>query len=290
MTAAANNVAISAVSVLGAGQMGRGIAQVCTAAGLQVQLYDNNQTQLTNAADAIRHNLRRMREKDKISEQQFATLPPVVVQGDIGEWLRASDIVIEAIAEDADAKKNLYHLAGKHLRDDAILASNTSSFSIGELASAAPRPQLFAGMHFMNPAPLMRLVEVIPALQTAAQTTEKITMLARVLGKETIQSADSPGFITNRLLMPLINEAIYARHENLGSAEDIDRAMRLGMNHPMGPLTLADFIGLDTVLAVLEVLRRGFGDAKFRPCPLLHNYVAAGWLGKKTGRGFYCYE
>lgn len=281
---------IAAVAVLGAGQMGRGIAQVCIAAGLHVQLYDNNKTQLANAADAIADNLRRMRDKGKINEQRFATLPPVVKQNKTGEWLGEADIVIEAIAEDAAAKKSLYQQAGAYLRDDAVLASNTSSFSIGELAACAPHAHLFAGMHFMNPAPLMRLIEVIPALQTAAQTTQKITKLAHALGKETVLSADSPGFITNRLLMPLINEAIYALHENLGSAEDIDKAMKLGMNHPMGPLTLADFIGLDTVLAVLEVLRRAFGDGKFRPCPLLQNYVAAGRLGRKTGRGFYLYE
>lgn len=282
--------AACAVAVLGGGQMGRGIAQVCIAAGLQVQLYDNNHAQLANAENAIGGNLRRMRDKGKISEQRFATLPPVAARGKLGEWLQQSDVVIEAIVEDAAAKKNLYHSAGKYMRDDAVLATNTSSFAIGELANAAPDARLFAGMHFMNPAPLMKLVEVIPALQTSAQTTAKITTLAKTLGKETVQSADSPGFITNRILMPLINEAVYALHENLGTAADIDKAMKLGMNHPMGPLALADFVGLDTVLAVLEVLRRAFGDGKFRPCPLLPNYVAAGMLGKKTGRGFYDYE
>lgn len=288
MTNADDNVA--AVAVLGAGQMGRGIAQVCAAAGLRVQLFDNNRAQLTAANDAIGNNLQRMREKGKISEQQFAAITPVIVRDAPGEWLGDADIVIEAIAEDAAAKKTLYQQVGEQMHDDAILATNTSSFPIAELAAAAPRPHLFAGMHFMNPAPLMRLVEVIPAMQTAAATTKKITTLAHKLGKDTVLSADSPGFITNRVLMPLINEAIYALHENLGKAEDIDKAMKLGMNHPMGPLTLADFIGLDTVLAVLEVLRRAFGDGRFRPCPLLCNLVAAGMLGRKSGRGFYRYE
>ena len=284
------NIADKHIAVLGAGQMGRGIAQVCAAAGLQVQLYDNNKTQLASAAAAISANLQRLCDKGKISGEKFAAILPVNAHEQLGEWLRQSDIVIEAIAEDAAAKKNLYRQSEQYLRDGAVLASNTSSFSISGLAANAPQAKLFAGMHFMNPAPLMRLVEVIPGLQTDCQTTKRITTLAQTLGKETIQAADSPGFITNRLLMPLINEAIFALHEKLGSAEDIDRAMVLGMNHPMGPLALADFIGLDTVLAVLEVLRKGFGDAKFRASPLLHNLVAAGKLGKKTGGGFYHYD
>ncbi len=278
-----------AVAVLGAGQMGSGIAQVCAAAGFRVLLHDSDKNQLSAARAAMQKSAARLCEKGAISEKQEAAVREIELHEEITGEFRRAGTVIEAIVEDAEAKKRLYEKLADNLWETSVLASNTSSCSITELAAASPAPERFAGMHFMNPAPLMKLVEVIPGLQTAEETSAKIESLARALGKETVRAADSPGFVTNRILMPLLNEAFFALQENLASAEGIDRAMKLGMNHPMGPLALADFIGLDTVLAVLKVLHEGLGDPKFRPCPLLKTMVAAGFLGKKSGRGFYEY-
>ena len=280
----------ASVGVLGAGQMGGGIAQVCAMHGFQVVLYDNDAGQLAKAREVIGDSVKRLHDKGKIDGEQAAALERIEMCDVIDTRFRVPGVIIEAIVEDAGAKKRLYKRVGKHMYKDAVLASNTSSCSITELAAATPAPERFAGMHFMNPVPLMRLVEIIPGLQTNEAAVAKIENLARKLGKDTVRAADAPGFVANRVLMPLINEAIFALHENLASAEDIDKAMTLGMNHPMGPLQLADFIGLDTVLAVLEVMHKGTGDQKFRPCPLLRKVVAAGRLGKKTGRGFYNYD
>ena len=276
------------IAILGAGQMGGGIAQVCAMAGLRAELHDANPEQLNRAIDSLARNLRHLADKGKISKAESdSALQRVTPQPEIGQWLARADFAIEAVAENANIKTAVLQSARAHMRESAVLATNTSSISIAKLAANLPQPQNFIGMHFMNPAPLMPLVEVIPGAQTRESAVAQTESLARALGKTTARSADRPGFIANRILMPMLNEAFYARMENLGGVKDIDLAMRLGMNHPMGPLELADFIGLDTCLAVLQTLHEGFDDPKFRPCPLLAEMVAGGNLGRKTGVGFY---
>lgn len=257
--------------------MGRGIAQVCAAAGVAADLYDS----VPGAAQAAAGKIAAALGESSGGE--------VDAHDEKGEWLMRADFVIEAVSENLDAKTALFRETEPLIREDIPFVSNTSSYRIASLAEAAKQPERVAGMHFMNPPPRMKLVEVIAAPQTSAATLAAVEDLARALGKETVRSADSPGFITNRLLFGLLNEAFCALHDGTGGAEDIDRAMTLGMNHPMGPLTLADFIGLDTCLAILETLHEGFGG-KFEPCPLLRTMVEEGNLGRKSGQGFYEYD
>ena len=277
------------VAVLGAGQMGGGIAQVCASAGMRVCLYDSHPGQTSAAMSNIAKSAQKAHEKGA-SPSADSVVNNISTYDSLGEWLSEAAFTVEAISEDFAAKTELYKKAAPLLSDSAIFATNTSSFSIAGLSAAVVTPQNFVGVHFMNPAPRMRLVEIIPGKNTSQDTITAAESFAQGLGKDTVLAADSPGFITNRILMPLINEAIYALHENIGNAEDIDRAMTLGMNHPMGPLTLADFIGLDTCLAVLRVLHEGLKDDKFTPCPLLLEKVENGQLGRKTGKGFYDYS
>jgi 3-hydroxybutyryl-CoA dehydrogenase len=284
------DTSISTVGVVGAGQMGQGIAQVAATSGFAVVLTDLSEDSLTNARAATQRSLDRLVAKERIAaELRDAALSRITTTTSLND-LAECDLVIEAIVENVAIKKDIFKTLDDLLPEHAILASNTSSISITELAAATARPDRFIGMHFMNPVPIMKLVEVIRGLATSEETAQTIDAVASRMGKTTVFSEDSPGFLVNRILMPMINEAVFALHEGVGTAEDIDTAMKLGTNQPMGPLTLADFIGLDTCLAIMEVLHTNLGDSKYRPCPLLRNYVAAGWLGRKSGRGFYTYS
>jgi 3-hydroxybutyryl-CoA dehydrogenase len=270
--------------------MGSGIAQVFAQAGFTVRLVDVAQPMLNRARKAIERSLAKFVEKGKLTpEQRDAALKRLETATSIDE-LGDADYVVEAIVEDAEAKGALFTSLDAVVKREAILASNTSSISITLLGAATKRPDRVLGMHFMNPVPLMPLVEMIRGHATSAESMQVASDLCVTLGKTPIEAADYPGFIANRILMPMINEAIFALMEGVGTAEAIDAVMKLGMNHPMGPLTLADFIGLDVCLAILNVLHDGFGDPKYRPCPLLRRMVAAGQLGRKSGRGFYAYE
>ncbi len=280
---------IKQVMVVGAGQMGAGIAQVCAQLGFDVTMYDTKQEALDKGMQLITSLLGRAVEKDRMTEaDKEATLSRLTASTSIEDAAEA-DVVMEAVIEKMQVKKQLFQELDQIAPAHAILATNTSSLAITEIASATNRPDQVIGMHFMNPVPVMKLVEVIRALQTSEATFKAIDQMAKQLNKTAVESADYPGFIANRILMPMINEAIYTVYEGVASIEDVDTVMKLGMNHPMGPLTLADFIGLDTCLSIMEVLYEGFGDSKYRPCPLLRQYVQAGWYGKKTGRGFYVY-
>lgn len=280
---------IKTVAVVGAGQMGNGIAHVCATAGLSVTMIDVSPDALVRGTDTIAKNLDRQVKKGAVSEADAALALSRIATATALDAVAGADIVIEAATERRDLKfkifENLDTLAAAH----AILATNTSSISITEIAACTKRPEQVIGMHFMNPVPLMKLVEVIRGLATSDVTTQQVMSMSVALGKTPVEVNDFPGFVANRILMPMINEAIYCVMEGVGTPEAIDTVMKLGMNHPMGPLTLADFIGLDTCLAILEVLHDGLGDPKYRPCPLLRKYVAAGWYGKKSGRGFYQY-
>jgi 3-hydroxybutyryl-CoA dehydrogenase len=280
---------IKTVAVVGAGQMGNGIAHVCATAGLSVTMIDVSPDALVRGTDTIAKNLDRQVKKGAVSEADAALALSRIATATALDAVTGADIVIEAATERRDLKfkifENLDALAAAH----AILATNTSSISITEIAACTKRPEQVIGMHFMNPVPLMKLVEVIRGLATSDVTTQQVMSMSVALGKTPVEVNDFPGFVANRILMPMINEAIYCVMEGVGTPEAIDTVMKLGMNHPMGPLTLADFIGLDTCLAILEVLHDGLGDPKYRPCPLLRKYVAAGWYGKKSGRGFYQY-
>lgn len=276
------------VAVLGAGQMGGGIAHVCALAGRRVDLHDSSAAQLDGALGAVGRNLGRQVSKGSVTrERADAALGAIAPRPALGDWLGDADFVVEAIVEDAAAKRALYAEVAPRMGADAVLATNTSSCSVTALGRGCGREPRFIGMHFMNPAPLMPLVEVVRGADTSDRTVERTERLARDLGKETVRSEDYPGFVTNRILMPLINEAAFALHEGVGTVDAIDRAARLGLGHPMGPLALADLIGLDTCLAIMRVLLDGFGDPKFRPCPLLVRLVDAGRLGRKSGTGFY---
>jgi 3-hydroxybutyryl-CoA dehydrogenase len=269
--------------------MGNGIAQVFAQRGHSVILRDLDQAILDRARKQMEKSLSRLIEKETISNaDKSSTLARIRCVTELRE-LAAADFVIEAVVEDAEVKTQLFSQLDEVCKPETILASNTSSISITRLGSATRRPEKVIGMHFMNPVPVMPLVEVIRGQATTDQTLRTVVQLARALGKTPVEVNDYPGFVSNRILMPMINEAIFAVHEGVASAEAIDQVMKLGMNHPMGPLTLADFIGLDVCLAILEVLQDGFGDSKYRPCPLLKRMVAAGWLGRKTGRGFFTY-
>ncbi|ATA61697.1 3-hydroxyacyl-CoA dehydrogenase [Geobacillus stearothermophilus] len=281
---------VKTIMVVGAGQMGSGIAQVCAVAGYDVLLYDISEAQLDKGLATIDKLLGRQVEKGKMTaEAKDAALSRLVRSTDLRDAAKA-DLIIEAVVENMDVKTKLFAELDEIARPEAILASNTSSLPITEIAAATKRPENVIGMHFMNPVPVMKLVEIIRGLATADDVYETIEAVTRKLGKVPVEVNDFPGFISNRVLMPMINEAIYALYEGVATKEAIDEVMKLGMNHPMGPLTLADFIGLDTCLYIMETLHEGFGDDKYRPCPLLRKYVKAGWLGRKTGRGFYTYE
>ena len=284
-----NSNSIRTVAVLGAGTMGNGIAHVLARRGYSVILRDVEQRFLDRALDTISKNLDRELRKGKIAEAEkpsiLARIDPVTKM----EAISRADFVIEAVPEQLELKRGVLGEADRVLRPEAILASNTSSISVTALAAATQRPDRFIGMHFMNPVPVMPLVEVIRALQTSDATFETTMKLCEKLEKKPVAVADSPGFVSNRVLIPLINEAAFCVMEGVAAPEAVDAVMKLGMNHPMGPLELADFIGLDVCLDVMEVLFDGFGDSKFRPCPLLKKMVSAGWLGKKSGRGFYKY-
>jgi 3-hydroxybutyryl-CoA dehydrogenase len=281
---------IKSVGIVGAGQMGAGIAQVCAAAGYQVRLYDVTPDRVEAGIANIAKGFERLVLKGSLS-QANADVALQRIEGastlaDIG----SADIAIEAATENEAVKKQIFRDLVEHAGKDTIFASNTSSISITRLASVTDRPERFIGLHFMNPVPVMRLVEIIRGIATDAVTYEKAVAFARSLGKTTANSEDFPAFIVNRLLAPMINEAVYTLYEGVGTVEAIDTAMKLGANHPMGPLELGDFIGLDTLLSIMNVLYEGLADSKYRPCPLLVKYVEAGWLGRKVGRGFYDYR
>jgi 3-hydroxybutyryl-CoA dehydrogenase len=283
-------VAIKTIGVVGAGTMGNGIAQVFAHAGFDVVLHDAVAPALERARKTIEASLQRFVEKGKLTDgDRQAALGRLRSTESIDD-LAPADYVVEAIVEDANAKSALFARLDALLQRHAILTSNTSSISITALGAATKRPDRVLGMHFMNPVPLMTLVELIRGQATSTESMEAASELCRRLGKTAVEAADYPGFISNRVLMPMINEAVYCVMEGVGTPEAIDSVMKLGMNHPMGPLTLADFIGLDVCLAIMNVLHDGFGDAKYRPCPLLRRMVAAGHLGRKTGRGFYQYQ
>ena len=281
---------IRTVGIVGSGQMGGGIAQVAAQAGLAVMLYDVSTSIVDRALAVIQKNLVRLTDRGKLpAEERRAILDRLRGTNELAE-LAAADVVIEAVPEDAAIKETIFRRLDEIVRPGVILASNTSSISLTRLGAVTARPDRVIGMHFMNPPVVMQLVEIVRGLATSDDTYAVIDALAKQMGKITIQAKDYAGFVVNRILLPMINEAIYALYEGVGGVEDIDQGMKLGTNQPMGPLALADLIGLDTCLAVLERLHHGLGDDKYRPCPLLRNYVAAGWLGRKTDKGFYDYR
>lgn len=280
---------IQNLMVIGSGQMGSGIAQVAAQAGLSVVMNDVKQEFAERGLATISKNLSRNVEKGRMTEaDKDAVLGRIKLSANLGD-AAGVDMAIEAATENMEIKLNIFRQLDEIAPAGVLLASNTSSLPITEIAAVTNRPELVIGMHFMNPVPVMKLVEIIRGLATNDETYETVRTLAEKMEKTSVEVNDFPGFVSNRVLMPMINEAIYCLYEGVASVEDIDTVMKLGMNHPMGPLTLADFIGLDTCLAIMEVLYDGFGDSKYRPCPLLRKYVKAGWLGKKSGRGFYTY-
>lgn len=277
------------VGVVGAGTMGSGIAQVTARAGYEVVMRDVAQEFLLRGMTTIDGSLQRDVDKKRLTrDEKRAIMARIRTTTDIGAF-RDAFIVVEAVTEDLSIKTEVFKSLDEVTRPEAILASNTSSISITKLAAATRRPDKIIGMHFSNPVPVMKLVEIIRGMATSDDTHARVVALAEKLGKTPLECQDSPGFVSNRVLMPMINEAIYALHEGVATRESIDGIMKLGMNHPMGPLALADFIGLDVCLAIMNVLHDGFGDSKYRPCPLLKRYVDAGWRGRKSGRGFYEY-
>ncbi|MEO8578213.1 MAG: 3-hydroxybutyryl-CoA dehydrogenase [Gemmatimonadales bacterium] len=278
------------IAVIGAGQMGNGIAHVFAQSGMPVTMIDISQEAVDKGKATIAKNLDRQVAKGTLTQvERDSTFGRIALSAEIDAAADAS-LIVEAASENTELKFKLFSDLDRIANKDAILASNTSSISITEIAGQTKRPEKVVGMHFMNPVPMMNLVEIIRGLATSDETTKKVVELSVKVGKTPVEVNDFPGFVSNRVLMPMINEAVYCLMEGVGTAEAIDQVMKLGMNHPMGPLALADLIGLDTCVAILEVLQKGLGDPKYRPCPLLRKYVAAGWLGKKTKRGFYEYK
>jgi 3-hydroxybutyryl-CoA dehydrogenase len=283
-------MALQKIGVVGAGQMGNGITQVAAAQGLSVIMMDVSAEAVERGIKTIQGSCDRLIKKQTMTEEQKKQLLANIKTATSVQELKDCDIVIEAATENIELKLKIFKELDQVVKKEALLVSNTSSISITKIASVTSRPEKVAGMHFMNPVPLMKLVEGIRGLQTSADTFTQVKNLAEKMGKVFVESTkDMPGFIVNRILMPMINEAFYTLHEGIAQAQSIDEAMKLGTNQPMGPLTLADFIGLDTCLAIMNVLHDGLGDTKYRPCPLLVKYVEAGWLGKKSGRGVYNY-
>ena len=281
---------IQKVMVIGAGQMGSGIAQVCAQAGYEVILNDMKDEFFERGLNTITKNLTRDVEKGRKTEEEKSAILARITKSVAIKDAKNADIIIEAAVENMDIKQSIFKQLDEIAPKHAILATNTSSLPITEIAAVTKRPEQVIGMHFMNPVPVMKLVEIIRGLATTDEVYETVADMTKQLGKTGVEVNDFPGFISNRILLPMINEAIYALYEGVATKEAIDDVMKMGMNHPMGPLTLADFIGLDTCLSIMEILHEGLGDSKYRPCPLLRKYVAAGWLGKKSGRGFYIYE
>jgi 3-hydroxybutyryl-CoA dehydrogenase len=283
-------MSIGTVGVIGAGQMGAGVAQVAAQAGVKVLLNDISEEFVARGRETVARNLDRMLQRGRFKPEERDNILRRVDTTAVLEDLRHTDFVIEAVVENEDAKIALFQKLDKVCPEHVIFASNTSSISITRMGARTTRADRFIGMHFMNPVPAMRLVEIIRGLATSQETFEATRTLAERLGKNTMTAEDFPGFIVNRILLPMINEGIYTLYEGVGGVTDIDTAMKLGTNQPMGPLELADLIGLDTCLAIMEVMHRVFGDDKYRPCPLLKKYVDAGYLGRKAGRGFYIYD